>query len=43
MMHGQNHIKLTSTVFIDHMPTHLSFKKVCFMLASEFTTVYHVV
>jgi hypothetical protein len=36
-------IQGTSTIFIDQMPTYLVFKKVHFMMASEFSSVYHVV
>jgi len=32
-----------STILIDQMPTHLDFRKVHFLLASKFLTVYHLV
>jgi hypothetical protein len=36
-------IEGTSTILIDQMPTYLVLKKAHFMLASEFSRIYHVV
>jgi len=36
-------IQVTSTIFIDNMPTYPSFKEKYFMLASKFSIFYHVV